>query len=64
MLVVSSGRSILFTLGLLLRPCIRRVGIAARPRQVRRFVSAFIPSIVLLSVGFQQSTVDKRRKFF
>lgn len=62
-LVVSSGRSILFTLGLLLSPCIRGVGIAARPAHVRRFVAAFRPSIVLLSVGFHQSTVDKRRKF-
>lgn len=62
-LVMSSGRSILFTLGLLLRPCTRGVGITIAPSHVRRFVAAFHPSVVLLSVGFDHSTVDNRRNF-
>lgn len=62
MLVISSGRSILLSLGVLLGPCIRNVEIVGAPRQVVKVVSSFVPSIVVLSVGFRQSTVDNRRK--
>lgn len=62
-LVTSSGRSVLFALGVLLHPVTRSVDVAASPERLLPVLSHARCSIVLLSVGFEGSTIDKQRKF-